>query len=223
MIAAISQRPLLFTEFLLLCIVIPGIIIYFTLAPFMFAFLWGAALYGFFILRRYYWESFTHLWKWEAVTWANMRVILIRWAVASAFMYVFLVWYDPDRLFYVVEHRPQIIPTLMVGYPILSALPQELVFCSFFFARYAPFFGNGWKMIIASSVVFAYAHMLYINPVAPSLGFIAGLIFALTYSKTRSLALVTIEHGLYGNSLFLIGLGWYFYSGSVVQSAALGQ
>ena len=40
-------------------------------------------------------------------------------------------------------------------------------------------------------------------------------IFASTYSKTKSLALVTIEHGLYGISLFLIGLGWYFYGGAV--------
>lgn len=223
MFAQICRHPLLFAEFLLLCILIPGIIIFFTLAPFMFAFLWGAALYGFLILRRYYWESFAHLWKWEAVTWDNMRLILVRWVAASIFMYVFLLWYDPGRLFNVIEQRPEIIPALMVGYPILSALPQELVFCSFFFARYAPFFNGGWKMVIASSVIFAYAHMLYINPVAPSLGFIAGLIFAMTYAKTRSLALVTIEHGLYGNSLFLIGLGWYFYSGSVVQSAALGQ
>ena len=70
-------------------------------------------------------------------------------------------------------------------------------------------------MVLASSVVFAYAHVLFINPVAPTLSFIAGLIFASTYMKTRSLALVSIEHGLYGNAMFIIGLGWYFYSGSM--------
>lgn len=218
MIAKIRQKPLLFLEFILLCLVIPGVLIGFKLAPFMFAFLWGAALYGFLILRYFHWESFGHLWKWEAVTWENMRFILLRWVGASVFMLAFLLWYDPDRLFYIFQYRPEIIPALMVGYPLLSALPQELVFCSFFFARYAPFFLGGWPMILASSTIFAYAHVLYINPVAPALGFIAGLIFALTYAKTKSLALVTIEHGLYGNSLFLIGLGWYFYSGSVVQA-----
>ena len=70
-------------------------------------------------------------------------------------------------------------------------------------------------MVIASAIIFAYAHVLYINWVAPSLGIIAGLIFADTFRKHRSLALVTIEHGLYGNALFVIGLGWYFYSGAV--------
>ncbi len=70
-------------------------------------------------------------------------------------------------------------------------------------------------MMIASAVMFAYAHLLYINPVAPTLSLLGGLIFASTYLKTKSLALVTIEHGLYGNVLFLIGLGYYFYGGNV--------
>lgn len=73
-------------------------------------------------------------------------------------------------------------------------------------------------MIIASAITFAYVHMLYINPIAPILSFVGGIIFAQTYYKHRSLALVTIEHGLYGNFLFLLGLGWYFYSGSVLAS-----
>jgi membrane protease YdiL (CAAX protease family) len=96
---------------------------------------------------------------------------------------------------------------------VLSALPQEFIFCSFFFERYKAFFGEGRGMIVASAVVFAYAHCLYLNPVAPTLSLLGGLIFASTYRKTKSLALVTIEHGLYGNALFLIGLGTYFYSG----------
>lgn len=183
----------------------------------MFVFLWGATLYGFLIMRRFHWVGFRKLWKWDSMTWDNLKPLLIRCGLSCIFMVMFLWWYDPDRLFYVIENRPQIIPGLLVAYPILSACPQEFIFCSFFFIRYAPFFKDGWPMILASAIIFSYAHMLYINPVAPGLGFIAGLIFAHTYHKTRSLALVTIEHGLYGNALFLSGLGWYFYSGSVIQ------
>ena len=146
-----------------------------------------------------------------------MKPILIRWVLASIAMLAFTYFYDPERLFYLVEERPQIIPYLFVMYPILSALPQEFIFCSFFFERYQGIFKSERAKIIASAIVFAYAHVLFINFVAPPLSFIAGLIFALTYSKTRSLALVTIEHGLYGNVLFIIGLGWYFYHGAVVQ------
>ncbi len=57
--------------------------------------------------------------------------------------------------------------------------------------------------------------MMFIDWVAPTLSLVAGYIFAKTYSETRSLALVTIEHGLYGNYLFLVGLGWYFHGGAV--------
>ena len=104
---------------------------------------------------------------------------------------------------------------LVTFYPVFSALPQEFIFCSFFFARYAPFFGTGRGMVLASAVIFAYAHVLYINPIAPVMSLLGGLIFAQTYWKSKSLALVTIEHSLYGISLFFSGLGWYFYSGNV--------
>lgn len=111
--------------------------------------------------------------------------------------------------------KPYFVLVLFCLYPILSALPQEIIFCSFFFRRYAPFFKTERAMIIASAIIFAYAHVLFINPVAPFLSIIAGLIFASTYAKSKSLALVTIEHGLYGNFLFFIGLGWYFYGGAI--------
>lgn len=70
-------------------------------------------------------------------------------------------------------------------------------------------------MVIASAIVFAFAHVLFVNWIAPVFGFIAGLIFAQTYAKTKSLSLVTIEHGLYGSGIFIIGLGYYFYSGAL--------
>lgn len=72
-------------------------------------------------------------------------------------------------------------------------------------------------MVAASAVTFAYAHCLYLNPIAPTLSLLGGVIFALTYLRTKSLATVTIEHGLYGDFLFFIGLGMYFYGGNVAQ------
>lgn len=132
-------------------------------------------------------------------------------------MTIFLYFVDPSRMFELVQERPRLVVFLLLLYPLLSALPQEFIFCSFFFERYKPFFKTGWPMIFASAVVFAYAHVLFINWVAPLLSFIAGLIFAETYARHKSLALVTIEHGLYGNYLFVVGLGWYFYGGAVTQ------
>ncbi len=210
------KRALLSFEFILLCIFLPTIIIVFRLAPFMFALLWGTALYCYLVLRIKYPEHLKDIWKWREVNWANLRPMLIRWVIASFAMLAFIYIYDPEKVFNLFYRRPEIIPFLLVMYPVVSGLPQEFIFCSFFFKRYERFFPSQRVMIVVSAVVFAYAHMLFINPVAPALSFIAGLIFANTYAKTKSLALVAIEHGLYGNVLFLVGLGWYFYSGAVV-------
>ncbi len=212
----IQSHPYRLIEFLVLCITIPTLIIINVWAPFMFFFLWAVCLYTFLIHRATQRESLRHMWNWGAVTWHNMKPVLVRWVLASIAMALFLWWYNGERLFYLPQNSPQIIFALFFLYPVLSALPQEFIFCTFFFDRYKRYFGAGMGMVLASAIAFAYAHVLYINPVAPLLSFFGGLIFALTYMKHRSLALVTIEHGLYGNSLFIIGLGWYFYSGAVV-------
>jgi len=210
------QKYWLPVEFILLCAVLPTLIIYFRLAPYMFAFLWGSALYCAIIYQRHFFKGFKELWRWEEVTWPHLKPLLIRFVFAAIGMTLFLWWYNPDRLFEFAKYNPIFILVLFTLYPVLSALPQEFIFCSFFFKRYERFFGTGKKMIIASAIVFGYAHMLFINPVAPTLSLIAGFIFASTYAKHKSLALITIEHGLYGNYLFLVGLGWYFYGGAVM-------
>jgi hypothetical protein len=39
------------------------------------------------------------------------------------------------------------------------------------------------------------------------LTFFGGLLFAFTYSKTKSTFLVNIEHAIYGSGLFTLGMG----------------
>jgi CAAX protease family protein len=41
---------------------------------------------------------------------------------------------------------------------------------------------------------------------------VAGLLFASTYERSRSTLLVSIEHALYGDVVFTVGLGSLFYS-----------
>lgn len=209
------KTALLLLEFILICVVLPSIIIAWRLAPFMFLFLWGTCLLCFLIYRRCCFEGWRKLWNWEAVTKGALKPILIRWALCSIGMLAFIYFYDPARMFGLLINRPYFVPFLFVLYPVLSALPQEFIFCSYFFSRFKPLFKTEQAQVIASAIVFAYAHMLFINWVAPLLSFIAGLIFARTYADSKSLALVTIEHGLYWNVLFLVGLGWYFYGGAV--------
>lgn len=103
----------------------------------------------------------------------------------------------------------------VLWYPLLSAYPQELIFRSFFFQRYRELFPNPIMMLIISGISFGLAHMVYGNWIAPVASVFAGIFFGYRYMKSGSLVVTSIEHGLWGNFLFTVGMGWFFYSGSI--------
>ena len=48
---------------------------------------------------------------------------------------------------------------------------------------------------------------------AVTISFIGGLIFAYRYTRTRSFLAVWLEHALYGDLIFTVGLGRFFFTG----------
>lgn len=120
---------------------------------------------------------------------------------------------EHDQLFAFPRRNPLVFLMVCLLYPLLSALPQEIIYRSFFFRRYGSLFGQGWGMSLASAAAFAFLHIIYDNSISVALSFGAGLIFARTYARTRSLPLVSLEHALYGICAFAVGLGRFFYEG----------
>ena len=118
-------------------------------------------------------------------------------------------------LFLIQKNDISLLYKIFIFYPFISAVPQEFIFCSFFFIRYKSLFRNEKNLVLTSAIIFCFAHIFSINWVAPFLSLFGGLMFANTYKKTKSLILVSLEHALYGNSLFALGLGWFFWGGSV--------
>ena len=104
---------------------------------------------------------------------------------------------------------------VMVFYPVFSVYPQELIFRAFLFHRYRPLFGSTRNLVIVSAVAFGLAHLFFANLLAPLLSAVGGWIFARTYARSDSTLQATIEHALFGCFLFTVGLGWYFYGGSI--------
>lgn len=104
---------------------------------------------------------------------------------------------------------------VMFLYPTVGALLQELIFRGFFFHRYEKLFPDSWVFLLVNATSFAMFHLFYVNPVAPTLSFFGGLLFAHRYRQTRSLFAVAFEHGLWGGFLFTIGLGRFFFSGGI--------
>jgi len=70
-------------------------------------------------------------------------------------------------------------------------------------------------MIIASGLAFALMHIVFRNVLAVMLTLAGGLLFAARYAETGSLATSCFEHALYGCWLFTVGLGQYFYHGTI--------
>lgn len=201
-------------ELITLSIIIPFIISYFKFSSNLLLFLWAILIYCLFIFylceEKYYKSKHKNL-----ITKNVLEFAFIRWVVFSFCLFIFTFHVFPEKLFIVQKSNPGFIWKIIIFYPFFSALPQEFIFCKFFFARYKSFFGEKTLMVAMSSLAFCLAHILFINWVAPVLGLAAGIIFAGTYKKTKSLLMVSLEHSLYGDTLFFIGLGWFFWGGAV--------
>jgi len=124
-----------------------------------------------------------------------------------------LAWCSRIDLFSFPRERPLLWLLVMLLYPLVSALPQEVIFRLFLFHRYRSLFPDPRLMMLVSAGVFALAHLQLGNALALGLPFLGGLLFAHTFGTTRSLPMVTLEHGLWGDWLFTLGLGVYFYGG----------
>lgn len=131
-------------------------------------------------------------------------------------LFAALMWaFERENLLVLVRERPALWAMIMIGYPVASVYPQELLYRAFFFHRYAGLFRNRWSLIIASAVLFAWAHVLFQHWVPIVSTLVGGLIFAWRYDRTRSMAVVWVEHTLYGCLVFTIGLGAYFFHGTM--------
>jgi len=150
---------------------------------------------------------------------ANLRVVLLRMvavllAGGAALLFTTIFWSQLQvRVFAFAFEHPVLWLAILLLYPVTSAAAQELIFRVFVFHRYRTLFPSNWAVILASAGSFALAHLQLGNFVAPVLSFVGGLRFAYTYVATRSLPIVSLEHGLWGDWIFTIGLGAYFYGG----------
>jgi hypothetical protein len=120
----------------------------------------------------------------------------------------------PDRFLGFPLYRPNIWLLVLLVYPLLSVIPQELVYRTFFFHRYGPLFGGArWFAILANGALFGFAHIIFNNWIAVAGSAVVGTIIAYRYWMTRSFWAAWLEHSLYGCLVFTVGLGMFFFTG----------
>lgn len=137
--------------------------------------------------------------------------VLTFFAVAALGLAAYTAWFWPERLLDLPRERPGLWATIMIGYPLLSVIPQELIYRVYFFHRYARAFGSPRTLLLLSALAFGYVHVLYGAWISVLLTLVGGILFGITYLRTRSVWLVSVEHALYGCFLFTVGLGRFFY------------
>lgn len=136
---------------------------------------------------------------------------------AAAGIALTVLWLAPGAFLALPRQNPHLMLAILVFYPLLSALPQELVFRVLYFRRYDPILPKSTIGMWLNAAAFALAHLMYWNWVAVALTFVGGLAFAFGYKRRGGFATALLMHALAGLALFALGLGRYFYSGAVVR------
>ncbi len=137
--------------------------------------------------------------------------IIKRFGFTAILLTAYLFIFEPENFLLIPKTNPWLWVAIMVFYPLWSALPQELIFRAFYFHRYRHIIPNLNVLMILNALLFAYMHIIFNNWIALVGGFIVGLFWAQTYLRTKSLLTVSAEHAVYGNFIYTIGLGHYFY------------
>ncbi len=192
-----------------LIFVVPPLLIVFGFLPkeSIMPILWAVTLYAYLLLRRNKVKVFAFDFKRK-----DLYAVLKRYLVITLLMTLFVLTYEPQNFLVLAKAKPLFWLLVMLLYPLMSACVQEILFRNYFFYRYETLFkGRLFLFAFVNALLFSYAHIIFENWIALSFTFFGGLLFAQTYLKTRSTLLTAIEHSLYGNTLYTLGLGHYFF------------
>jgi membrane protease YdiL (CAAX protease family) len=147
--------------------------------------------------------------------WRIVERFLVGALVTTVAMYALA----PQRFMSLPRHNPRLWLAICVLYPLLSAYPQEVIYRAFFFehsAHILPGLRVSWVLAL-NVALFGLAHFVFGNIWAPILAAAGGLLFASTYLRSRSVICAALEHALWGNLIFTIGLGPLFVGGTVAN------
>ena len=150
---------------------------------------------------------------------ATLLSILVVFAVAGGAVAYYVAHFHPDWFLEFPRNRPATYQRIMLLYPAMSVVVQELVYRTFFFHRYGALFGRVWWLaILLNGVLFGLGHIVIGTELAVYGTMATGTLFAYRYARTRSFWAVFVEHTLWGALVFTVGLGRFFFAGVGILS-----
>lgn len=167
--------------------------------------LWVVFIYAYYVMKSDGMET-----VFKKIYAFDLNFVVLRFIFYGLLLFLFVYIFYEDKMFNFMSEKTGLYIAVMFLYPILSVVPQEFVFRRFFFHRYDIFRSKSF-LVYVNALAFGFVHLAFGNFLAVGLSIIGGYLFAKTYLKTKSFSLVCIEHALYGDLIFTIGLGEFFY------------
>lgn len=211
-----AARLILAAEFAALFLGVPLVLALALEPSWIWPVLAGSTLVGLGLLARtpgFRWSELAQ--GWRRLDWRHVARVAALTAGVAGVMVALMI---PERALELPRRMPALWLTILALYPLLSALPQELVFRPLFFRRYGELFPGRTAALAANATVFALAHLMFWNWVALALSFAGGFIFAQGYLSRGGFAMAVALHAVCGAIVFTSGLGAFFYHGAVGQS-----
>ena len=151
-------------------------------------------------------------WKieWRLKTRGLLVPLIIRFVFILIATILFIHQFEGEKLFNVITKKPWLWAWFSIVYILLSVIPQEFLYRTFFFSRYRELFPNKWVFMAANCLLFSFAHIWLLSPIVLVFTLVGGVFYFITYRRTQSLLFVGIEHAVYGIWLFTVGFGELF-------------
>ncbi len=212
-----ASRLQLWTEFALLFIGVPVLmVVYFEelrANRFLFPSIWILATVAAFLLWCTPGWRFAKLFQGPVLR--EWRLILLYIVGTAVTCVAFVLWLVPHRFLEMPLYRTELWLVIMIGYPLVSAWPQEIIFRSLFFERYGVLFPSDRIAIVMNGVIFGFGHMFFDSWVTIVMTGVGGAIMGWAYLRGRSMTVAWIMHAVAGQIIFTTGLGIFFYHGAV--------
>ena len=213
--SAERRRRRLWIEFLCLFLAAPVLVAVYLPSSAMLPALFAGTILGIVLLHRtpgFHWRDLAR--GWRKIDWKFVAVFAIATIAVSVGILMAAL---PGRWLLLYRMNPGIWLAILVLYPFLSALPQEIVFRSLFFRRYGPILPPAHAALLLNASVFSLAHLLFWNWIVALMTFAGGLVFAWAYEVRGSFPFAVVLHAVAGNILFTAGIGTLFYAGAIVR------
>ena len=161
----------------------------------------------------------------KKISWRNLfakplpgwwRGPCIRASLALVLITCYVLIFEPQNLFNLPKEHFTVWLLILFLYPLFSVLPQELIYRVYIFEVHKSLLASPLVALLVSSALFAWVHIVFAGWLAVAACMLAGLALGYNYignrSKKGAIWALILEHSLYGQMIFTLGLGQYFYS-----------